>query len=445
MKKMNKTVLTLVSTLLATSMAAGCAGTNPSPASTGTETPGKPAEPAKKAVTLTMWGGVPAESGPQAVVDSWNAKNPDIQVKYERFVNDDAGNLKLDTALATGQGVDLYVNYSLSVLTKRVEAKNALDLSTFTDYNIDGKIGELGKDWQISGKYYGLPTTRSRPIFWLNKDALDEAGLPIPPLDWTIDDLRTYAAKLKKDKRWGFLQHLSGITGPMDGAVDAKGYVKADGTSNLDQPDVRKFFETYFDMMHTDKSMVPLGEQLTTKMPVETAFLKGESAMLGAGEFIFRSSNNLKDNPRSFKIAFTAPPRISPTSTDYRYLSGLGDVIAINPKSENKEAAWKFLTWYADGGMLPMASGGRMPASKDANAEEAMKLLFGENAGTYDQESFKKVLNSNLPTYNTKLSQQVIDIRREEYEKYFLKSQSLDDLMKNTVKRHNDFLAKTKK
>ncbi len=42
-------------------------------------------------VTLQFWGGVPPEAGPQAVVDEWNEHNPDIQVEYTRFVNDDDG------------------------------------------------------------------------------------------------------------------------------------------------------------------------------------------------------------------------------------------------------------------------------------------------------------------------------------------------------------------
>ncbi|MDQ1913901.1 extracellular solute-binding protein [Paenibacillus sp. GD4] len=437
MKKIQKTTIALMSTVLVAGLAAGCGKSE--------EAAGKgQGEASKKVVNLTMWGGVPAENGPQKVVDEWNAKNPDIQVKYERFVNDDAGNLKLDTALVSGQSVDLFVNYSLSMLSSRVTAKKALDLSTFKDYNIEEKIGPMSNDWKVDGKFYGVPTTKSRNIVWLNKNALDEAGLPVPPPDWTLNDLQTYAQKLKKDKRWGYLIHLSGVTGLMDGPIDAKGYVKADGTSNLDTPDTRKVFETYFNMMHTDKSMVPLGEQLTTKMPVETSFLKGESAMLGAGEFIFRTANNLKDNPRDFKIAFTLPPRVS-DDKDYRYLGGLGDVISINSNSPNKEAAWKFLKWYADGGMLPMAPGGRMPASKDANYTEALKLLVGENGGTYDLDSLNKVMAAQTPMYNTKLPQQVMDIRREEYEKYFLKAQSLDDMMKSIVKRHNDYISKNKK
>ena len=64
-------------------------------------------------ITLRVWGGVPAEAGPQASIDLFNEafKDKGIQAEYERFVNDDTGNLKLETSLLAGNDVDLYMTY----------------------------------------------------------------------------------------------------------------------------------------------------------------------------------------------------------------------------------------------------------------------------------------------------------------------------------------------
>lgn len=432
--------------VLALGVTAGCGGSgSSSPGDASSSTGGSSTQAPKKTINLKMWGGVPPESGPQAVVDAWNKQNPDIQVTYERFVNDDAGNLKLDTALMTGQGADLYVNYQLSRLQKRKESGLTLDLSTFKDYNIDEKMGPDAKLWQVDGKYYGMPTKKNMSFIWLNKKALDEAGLPIPPLDWTWDDMRSYAAKLKKDKSWGLLQHDSNYLGQVDAATAAVGYTKADGTSNLNNPLAAKGYEVVFDMMNKDKSTPTYGEQMTSKMPTDTMFLKGETAMLYAGEFIFRSANNLKDNPRSFQIAFAALPRITKNENEFKYPAGLGDVISINAKSSNTEAAWKFLKWYADGGMMPMAAGGRIPASKAVNADDAIKLLVSGVEDTYDKDSLKKVVFGTFQTYQTNLPQQVVDLRKEEYEKYYLGKQDLKTTLDNMAKKHNDFIKQHKK
>ncbi|WP_079909455.1 ABC transporter substrate-binding protein [Paenibacillus sp. 32352] len=436
--------LSMLSLTLAAGMLAGCSTGVKTEPPKETAQGGSATAPPDKPITLSFWGGVPAENGPQAVIDAWNKENPNIQVKYERYVNDDAGNLKLDTALIAEQGVDIFVNYTTPALKKRIDNGVALDLSSFTDYSIDQKMGPQAAEWKINGKYYGVPTKRNIFFMWLNKDALDKAGLKVPT-DWTWQDLQDYAAKLKTDKRYGLVQSTEVYPDAMDGSLAASKYVKADGTSDFNNPIVGTWLETLNQMMKDGKSTPPLGEQLTTKMPVETVFLKGDAAMLNAGEWIFRSSNDRKANPREFKIAFAPVPKVSKDQTNFKIRGGLGDVISIAAKSKNKEAAWKFLKWYADGGMLPMASGGRLPASKDANVAEATKLLLGNAADTYDQESLNKVVFGQFDTYNRDLPQQVLDLRREEYEKFFLGKQDIKGTLDTMAKRHNDFLNQNKK
>jgi len=436
------TALVLIMGLLA-----GCSGGGDG---SGGNTSGKAGEQAGgnaktgNTVTLKMWGGVPPEAGPQQVIDAWNKEHPDIQVEYVRFVNDDDGNLKLDTAMITGQDVDLFVNYSISQASKRVESNLALDLSQFSDYNIDEKMGADAASWKIDGKYYGMPTTKSPFFIALNKDVLDAAGLPVPK-EWTWDELREYAKKLKTGSNYGFIQNMEPFVDPIDSVLSQEGYTKPDGTSNLDHPLVKKWLGTLDAMMKEDKTTPPLGEQLTSKMPVEQVFLSGEVPMLNIGAWLLRSSNNFTDFPRDFKIAFAQVPRLADSADNYVTRGGLGDYISINAKSKHQAEAWEFLKWYADGGMAPMAAGGRLPASKDANQEDALTSLLGDKKDTYDLESLMYVMfEDKTPTYVRSLPQEVMDMRAQEYEKFFLGAQSLDQTIQAMVTRHNDFLKQNK-
>jgi multiple sugar transport system substrate-binding protein len=431
-----KWLVTAVCFLIAALVIGGCSNANGNKTNTVSAPSDKPAEKVK----LKFWGGVPAEAGPQAVVDAWNAENPDIEVEYVRFVNDDPGNLKLDTALMTGQDADLYMNYQLTRLQKRVDAGVALDLSTLTDYKVDEQMGPVAEQWKIDGKYYGLPTTVGSAFIWLNKQMLDEAGLPVPPLDWTWSDLREYAAKLRKENVYGLVQHESAYTATLDGTIAGLGLTKADGTSNFDNALWKENFEILHDMMFKDKSTPEYSEQLTSKMPVDTMFLKGEAAMLVAGGFIFRNSNNLKDYPHDFQIAFATIPRVNKEQTDFKYPGGLGDVLSINAKSKNQEAAWKFAQWYADGGMLPMARGGRIPSSKSVDSQEAIDLMLKGFEDKYDRESLDKVVFGKFESFQLTVPQQVLDARKEEYEKYLLNKQDIDTTLKNMAKRHQEFI-----
>jgi len=393
-------------------------------------------------VHLKFWGGVPAEAGPQQVVDEWNKTHPNIQVEYVRYVNDDSGNLKLDTALVSGQNVDLYASYTKPYLDKRVAAGAALDLGTFGDYDIDEKMGPAAQEWLVDGKYYAIPTKRNMHFVWLNLDALEEAGLPVPT-DWSMEDVEEYAKALKTDSRWGYATFpIYREIVPVDGSMAEKGYVKEDGTSNFDEPIVRDALEAYYNMMNVSKTYPPLSLVETTKMDFTSMFLKGELAIYNAGEWVFRDANNLTDHPRDFKIAFAPLPRITKDQTDYRYLGGLGDAISINAKSKHQKEAWEFLKWYADGGMMPQAAGGRIPASKDADQSQALELLLGAAKDTYDVPSLEAILNSTFPTFQFSLPQEVHDKRKSEIDKYYIGEQSLDDTIKNIVAVHNDYLAR---
>lgn len=429
--------------ILLASLLGGCVGMGSGQQAAGAG--GQTEKAADGPVKLTMWGGVPAENGPQQVVDDWNAQNPEIQVEYVRYVNDDDGNLKLDTALSTGQNVDLFVNYAMSNLDKRIKSGVALDMAEFPDYDIDKMIGEEAAAWKIEGKYYGLPTSKNTTFFALNADALEQAGLPVPQ-QWTWDEAREYARKLKESGfKYGLVQHTASFSDPLDSVMVTDGYTKKDGTSNMDDPLAIRWLETLNAMMSEEASSPPLGEQLTSKMPVENMFLGGEAAMLNIGGWLLRSSNNMDEFPRDFKIAFAPVPRLVDDEADYVTSGGVGDFISINAKSAHTQEAWKFLQWYADGGMMPMAPGGRLPASSAADPNEALKRLLGEHADTYDKASLEYVLfDSKIPTFTRELSQEMVDMRAQEYEKYFLGDQTAEQAAANMVNKHNEWLSQNK-
>lgn len=64
----------------------------------------------------------------------------------------------------------------------------------------------------------------------MNKEALDAANLPIPT-DWTWDELREYATKLKTADGYGFIQHTEPYVDPLDSVLSQAGYTKSDETS----------------------------------------------------------------------------------------------------------------------------------------------------------------------------------------------------------------------
>ncbi|WP_066190995.1 MULTISPECIES: ABC transporter substrate-binding protein [Gracilibacillus] len=386
-------------------------------------------------IVLHFWGGVPADAGPQAVVDQWNEENEDVKVEYTRFVNDDDGNLKLNTALQTGDSVDLFMSYVPNYLQDRVESEFVLDLSQFDDYDIEEKMGEEAQRWLVNDSYYAVPTKQNANFIFLNKTALDEAGLPIPE-EWSWEELREYAAELTTDTRLGYSQFDPSTHTYVASALIDEGYVNANGQSNFDQVNVAEGLNIMHEMMHNDQSMMPLGEQIATGAAADQMFLNGEVAILSAFEGILRMSNDLEEYPRDFEIAFAPFPNFEGGS---QIAHGLGDAISIASHTDYPEEAWEFIKWYADEGMIHQASGGRIPSSKDAPIDQAIADMVEGVEDTYDIASLERMFDQPGVIAEV-LPLQVDDLLNQELERYFIDEQDLDQTIENLVDRHNQYL-----
>ena len=148
---------------------------------------------------------MPEANGPKQTVEAWNKANPDIQVEYVQYPNNDEGNVKLDTALQAPGEVDVLVSYGLPRLKQRADAGALEPLDGYlAGFDPEKEWGKLDNRWD--DKYWALVYNSQPPFVYLNKNALDEAGLKVPT-DWTWEEYMDYAKKLTKGsgatKRYG--------------------------------------------------------------------------------------------------------------------------------------------------------------------------------------------------------------------------------------------------
>ncbi len=403
--------LALAAVLLATSLAGCGAGSGTSTStSTGTGTAAAGSDSPKETVTLRVWGGVPPESGPQASCDLFNEKFKDkgIQVEYERFVNDETGNLKLETSLLAGSDVDLYMSYGTAQIKKRADGNMALDLTELIkrdNYNITENFSEMATAYFVDGKPYSLPTKLDQYGIVLNKDMFDQAGIPVPT-DWTFEEFREIAKKLTKgegqDKVYGmFWNSQQDLTYPaIYLAAQTLGgdmfYKEGGKETNFDNDVLKKSYQLVYDMMNVDKSSPTHIDSVTQKLSQEGMFLSGKSAMT-VGPWMVRNIKDRENYPHTFKTAFAPYPVVERDQRKFTQ-GGYGDHLSINPKSKNIDAAWEFAKWYASEGMLPLVSGGRVPAHKNFNIDSITKEFVGGYEDLLDADTAKNILikpNSN--------------------------------------------------
>ena len=323
--------------------------------------------------TVQVWGGVPAENGPQAAVDAFNAefRNRGIQAEYTRFVNDTNGNLQLETNLLSGDSVDVYMNYGLATLTKRVESNMAIDqgpLIARDNFDILGFGQENLDQWYINGKLYGFPTTNNGAAYctMINKDMFDAAGIPIPT-KWTYSEFREIARRLTRGEGANRIYGAFFNTGQFIGAPLFHGlslppdwhYGPNNRTSRYNQePSVKEAIQFAVNVMNVDRSAPTHADTVSQRLTQEGMFLSGRAAMT-FGAWIVRNVKDVENFPHDFVTAF-APYPVSDIYPAISNPGGVGDVMAINPKSRNIDACWEYIKWYSTKGIVAMAAGGRL-------------------------------------------------------------------------------------
>jgi multiple sugar transport system substrate-binding protein len=409
-------------------------------------------------IELNFWGAVPEDAGPAQVIENWNKANPNIQVKYKRFVNDEAGNTKLETALLAAGEVDLFMSYRSDTVVKRIEAGMTSPLDEFIqkdNFNVKENFGETAVT-KVGGKTHYIPAIILNDFIGINKKYLDEANLPIPK-DWTWDEYEQYAQKMSKgtgpNKIWG--SYIGGPTPKIYEYVIDKGVkvalgpnllYKADGTSNFDNPAFKEILDHQVNLQSKLKVQMPFAEAKATKTQGQDIYLTGKTALHWWGTASIRSIKNTKDFPHDFVTAFAPVPKLH---KDDKYITagtGYLDFLSINSHSKNKEAAWKFLKWYVTDGSEPMISGGRVPAWKKADPDKVVKLILGENPEKlFDVESFKHVLFLDKEfIVDTKFDKipEIQKIVEEEGERALIGEQTTDQAVGNMKKRADEILQK---
>lgn len=375
-----------------------------------------------EAITLRWWGGVPAEYGPGQVAERFNEEYKDkgIQVEYVRFVNDETGNMKLETTLLGGGEIDLYMTYSTANLIKRGEGTMALELSDLLaerGFDMLKEQGELSANFIFEdGKIYGVPTKFEGYFLLANVDMFEAAGIELPLDGWTYSQFREVCKTLTHgegmDKVYGMYWSTRGeIFRPSMIAQTVLGndYLYRNGgtETNLDNEAFVEFNQMVQDMMWVDGSTITHTDDVTQQLTPETAFLSGRSAM-SIGVWTIRSIKDLEKYPHDFETAYLPVPTSDTLEAKYSISDmTVGDIMCISPDTAYLDAALEFLIWYTRGGMTEGTPYGRVPLNLSISGEEKLEAYMRNGEGILHADSVSQFLhipdNLAVDTITTKL------------------------------------------
>jgi len=358
----------------------------------------------RQPVKLNFWSGIPEAKGPMQAMEAYSAINNHITFEFTQLGWDDASNTRLDTALMSGIGVDVFMPTRGAV--EKAERGLALDLTQFLErdgINLLENIGEDVKDLQFDGKFYSIPLS-TLPLVWLlNKNMFDAAGVDLPDDDWTVEDMREIAKKLtngeNESKVYGvYFTH----NWPMYWLFSlGSGYFPRPAITNADrnevflnQDNVLYTLETMLSMQNEDKSVPSYTEKISENYWPSSVFLSGKAAMVATGTYVLRDVKDKENYPHDIVTAFALPPIREGQENKYHNWS-LEDPIMINSKSVNLDESWEFLKWMFTDGVEHLVEFGRMPSYANFSTERIFEAFIGGYEDMFDADSFRRYIDSD--------------------------------------------------
>ncbi|MBO1510683.1 ABC transporter substrate-binding protein [Metabacillus bambusae] len=362
---------------------------------------------------------------------------------------------KLDLAAASGEQLDVLMFSDPASYAQRVALGMVAPIDEFIekegytvteDYKVDTKLDE---------NYYALPGKFNPWYVLLNKDHLDEAGLEVPT-DWTWDEYMEYAKKLTTKDHYGTYFH-----GPQGGGwmefmklalaseEDNTEFVKADGTSNLDNPLFRKTLEMRYKMEKEDKSATPYSDIISQKLHYRNQFFGQDASTVLIGSWMNTELGGTEQFPLDFNVAIAPYPK-NDASDEGGFTPVTTDFMSVAANSEHKEEAYKFIRWYTTEGQI--VQGKNIPSWNGISEDDFGTIIDGILAGTatpdkVDKETLVNVLKnakSSKIIPPVAYQSELYKVINEEYEKMILGEQDIDTTDKVTQERVQEIIDNNK-
>jgi len=390
---------------------------------------------AEDKVKLFYYGWTDEESYMTAIIEAFEAANPDIDIEAS-FVNHADHNDRLVVmASANAADFDLMSLDSYSFLRSIVAVNGLMPLSDMIKANnLDmSAYGPTMADMKYQDVYYGLPYRSTLYSLYYNKDMFDKAGLPYPTkITW--DEYLELAKKLTNvqdgTQYWGsFIAEWLGS--PLS---------IFELNSNLLDDDITpilKWFKMWNQSANVDKSQMSFAEITANSVDWMKLFCTGTVAMLPNGEWtISMIKDNIAKGVNVPNWDVTYLPNYD-VSDDIVSPGGLSTFIGVGANTKYPEQAFRFAKYVAseESGVL-LAEKGVLPAySSDAVKASFVKAVGVPGASTL----LDTVIALEAPPVDG--YSEVQTILSEEKVVYMTGQETIEELEENFRTRREEVLA----
>ena len=340
------------------------------------------------------------EENLQAIVDAFEAENPNVKVDITTLPYGDYGTA-LQTDLAAGTVSDVfdleYAQYA------QFQANGVLAPLELTDP--DAYRASVLEAYQTDGTSYAAPSSFSTVVLYYNADLFDAAGLDYPASGWTWADVQAAAEAITDPATgvWGVHQPVSFYEFYKVLAQNGGEFLDASGTAvAFNSPEGIEAAKWLVDKSGT---IMPTIEDGQGTPDFDTnLFIEGKLGMMYSGIWVFGA---LADMSAAWDIT------VDPGNTQQAsalFSNGVG----VSATSEHVDAATAFVEFLTSSDVMVQArldSGWELPPISD-EAELATYLEKGDPQNR--QAVFDSLDGVALPPVVAKGQQEMQDIMTEE-------------------------------
>ncbi|PLS18778.1 ABC transporter substrate-binding protein [Bacillus sp. M6-12] len=330
----------LASALALTTALAACSGGD---TSTETKGGGGSKEEKKPAELRVVGANHPWTEAIEPLIPEFE-KETGIKVKLEKYFEDQLTQ-KLSTEFTSGsKSIDVYMIRPLQEGKLFNINGWADDISSYTsdaEWDIKDFSPSSIDSLKADEKMFGIPLVTEREILYYRKDIFEKNNLTPPK---TLEEVKAVAEKLNDPKNdfYGIVsrgQRSPSVTQFSSYLYGFGGDFFVDGKAALDTPEAIEAFKFYGSML---KDYGPPGVLNMSWPQASGLFGQGKAAMYTDADSIYP---NLLDPAKSTvgdKVGFVEFPS-GPNGQHPYNVTSWG--LAMNPKSEHKDASWEFLKW----------------------------------------------------------------------------------------------------
>lgn len=353
----------------------GCSGgsgadaKNPASAPSGTAggsgAPATGAPKTKQKVQVMSWWDFTTSEPLKQLKAKFEEMNPDLELEYMQIGTGYAD--KVLAMIAGGGDLPDVMMLAMDKVPVFADKGAILSLEKYvTKEYTSGLYPVVSDALTFNGKPYAVARDITSKVMFLNKKMFDDAQVPYPKADWTMDDFRSAAKQLtKKDATWGFYfpKNADGFAHFL--YAMGGGLVTQDGKSLLGKKESGDALQFLQDMVVKDQSIMSETQAQQFGKTDQAVFIAGKAGMIAGGLSYVSAFQQAKVE----YLVRPLPKKDKPSSTSFV------NSWVIPKGAKNPDLSWRVLQFLSskEAQQIALDTAMGLPASKSVDTAAFLK------------------------------------------------------------------------